>query len=87
MTDANTYPFFIVGDIMHAIRKGLAQFLILKVVHFYFRWLSLWIPFLAFILEIPYQFLLFAINGDDRGSGFQKIFCQVVEIVPEGIWG
>ena len=67
MTDANTYPSFIVSDIMHAIRNGLAQFLILKVVHFYFRWLS------------------FAINGDDRG--FQKIFCQVVEIVPEGIWG
>src|ERR1700688_646386 len=53
MIDADANPTLIVGYVIHSVRNGLAQRRVLKVVDPHFFRLSLRLPFLTGILEIP----------------------------------
>ena len=62
----DTHPTHIPGQIKHPVRIGPAQFRDDEVMHPHLLRLPLRTIFPACILEIPHQFLLFGVHGDDR---------------------
>lgn len=62
MIDTNTNPSLVVGHVVNTVRNRLAQVLVFEIVDPNLLGITLRPPFIARILEISHQFLLFRIH-------------------------
>src|SRR5947209_11359473 len=83
--DANADPALIVGQVVHAIGNNLAEVRILKVMDADFLGFSLRPPFLARILEISDQFLLFRVDRHDRLTTLLQPTYLLTDILELGV--
>src|SRR6516165_10916939 len=68
VVNADAHPPLVVGHVVDAVRDGLAQRRVFKVMNTNVLRLALRLPFLAGVLEITQQFLLFRVHRHDRLS-------------------
>src|SRR5579862_9036182 len=66
MVNADADPTLVGSQVIDPVGSDLAQFLVFEVLAADLFGLSVWLPLLARILEIPHQFLLFRVYRDDR---------------------
>src|ERR1700691_5255153 len=70
MIDADADPTLVMGHVINAMRNGLAQLLVLEIMDTSWLGIALRSPFLARILEISHQFLLFRVDRHHWLAGF-----------------
>lgn len=75
---ADADPPLVARNVVDAIRNGLAQLLVQKVVNPDFLWFALGLPFAAAVFEIAYQFLFLGVHRDHRLTAHLKGTHQAV---------
>ena len=83
MVGAHRYPSGVAGEVVHAVRVGLAQDRVDEVVHLDLFGVPGRAPLTAAVLVRPDEFLLLGVYGDDRLIGGQVrrgLFVQVAEL-------
>ena len=85
MRDAHAHPTFVVRQVVDAVGNRLAQFLVWEIVHPHFDGSTTPAVLAAAVLEIPDQFLLFRVHGDDRLAPTPKPLGQPIDVLELGV--
>src|SRR6266699_3355784 len=80
MIDADIDKSTLVNQIIHPIRDGLAIGQRKKIIDVHIGLLSFGLPFSPVVLKIAKQFLLLAIDRDDRGTFLLKLLARAIDV-------